>query len=270
MAERNENFPNGGEASLLVVMLFIAEYLVNAAAYDSRRFLSMDPQDIGGIVMVLGNGLIFTFLMHYKSLSYRELFHSSSSSKTATVLVLFPAIALTIPVLVLAISSLLDFLVWLVPLSDWEVAMFARMGSGSFSNVVYACVLAPVLEEMLFRGIILRSFLRQYAKWTAIVGSATLFGFAHMNIYQFVGALIMGVFLGWLYERTRSLLPCIALHATFNSTVTAMDLTVANDAQGIASGISPLSWAAAFLLGATGVFILRRALIVPTGRMKNQ
>jgi membrane protease YdiL (CAAX protease family) len=114
----------------------------------------------------------------------------------ATLLVLFPAIALTIPILLLTASMLVGLMAWLFPLSAGEEAMFAQMGSRNFGMVMAVCILAPVLEEMLFRGIILRSFLRQYSRWSAILGSAAVFGFAHMNLYQYVVALLLGIFLG--------------------------------------------------------------------------
>ena len=60
-------------------------------------------------------------------------------------------------------------------------------------------------------GIILRSFLQQYERNYAILGSAVVFGFYHMNIYQLVGASLFGIVAGWLYERTRSLIPGIAI-----------------------------------------------------------
>jgi CAAX amino terminal protease family. len=74
---------------------------------------------------------------------------------------------------------------------------------------------------MLFRGVILRGFLRRYSRTFAILWSAALFGIAHLNLYQFMTAFAIGVVGGWLYERCRSLWPCILLHATYNSFVTA-------------------------------------------------
>ena len=70
---------------------------------------------------------------------------------------------------------------------------------------------------MLFRGIILRSFLQQYDRRSAMLGSAVVFGFAHLNSLQFVLAFTMGLVFGWLYERTRSLWPGILLHMAFNT-----------------------------------------------------
>ena len=215
---------------------------------------------------LLGRAVVFTVLMHFKNLRYRDLFHSSPSSPAATLFVLTPAIVLTIPALILVMSAVSEVMVRIFPLSSWEIAMFSEMSSGSLAALVGACILAPMLEEMLFRGIILRSFLLQYAKWSAIVGSAALFGFAHMNLYQFVVAFVLGIVSGWLYERSASLLPCIALHATYNTALMVLALSADEALQQSVFMLSPTFWGAALILGGAGIFMLRRLLLVPASR----
>ena len=56
-------------------------------------------------------------------------------------------------------------------------------------------VAAPILEEMLFRGIILKYLLKKYRPLTAIIISSLVFGLFHMNIWQFVGAGLLGLLL---------------------------------------------------------------------------
>jgi membrane protease YdiL (CAAX protease family) len=55
--------------------------------------------------------------------------------------------------------------------------------------------------------------------WLAILCSALLFGIAHGNSAQFVHAVLAGMLLGWLYYRTKSVVPGIAFHLV-NNTVT--------------------------------------------------
>lgn len=259
MTEKNETFPNGLEAFFLVVALFAVEFVIGALMYDIRDFLALPSEDVGGLITLLGNAVVFTAVMHYKRLSYRDLFHSSAAAVAATLVILTPAIALTIPALVLLMMTVGSYLVDLFPLSASEITMFEEMSSGSFGAIIGACVLAPILEEMLFRGIILRSFLRQYSKWAAIVASAALFGLAHMNIYQFSAALVLGIIAGWLYERTRSLLPCIALHAAYNGTLTLIELTAADGTGNGFLNPTPSFYVAALVMAGAGIAMLRRA-----------
>ena len=81
-------------------------------------------------------------------------------------------------------------------------------------------ILAPLTEEVVFRGAILRTLLGMMSKrnhWVAIMISAAIFGAVHGNAAQFINALFMGLLLGWMYYRTRSLVPGILLHWVNNT-----------------------------------------------------
>ena len=81
-------------------------------------------------------------------------------------------------------------------------------------------VLAPFAEEVVFRGAVLRTLLGLMSKknhWVAIMISAAIFGLAHANVAQFVNALLLGLLLGWMYYRTKSLVPGILLHWVNNT-----------------------------------------------------
>ena len=81
-------------------------------------------------------------------------------------------------------------------------------------------ILAPLAEEVVFRGAILRTLLGSMSKknhWVAIMISAAIFGVVHANLAQFINALLMGLLLGWMYYRTGSLVPGILLHWVNNT-----------------------------------------------------
>lgn len=105
-----------------------------------------------------------------------------------------------------------------IPMPAW----FAELMQEEFGNAAHPAralafvVLAPVLEELFFRGYILREMLRRYSVRTAVVASSAAFALFHLNPWQAVLAFPMGLFAAWLFLRTRSLLPCILLHAAIN------------------------------------------------------
>ena len=81
-------------------------------------------------------------------------------------------------------------------------------------------ILAPLAEEIVFRGAILRTLLGMMSKknhWVATMISAAIFGVIHGNMAQFVNALMMGLLLGWMYYRTKSLVPGILMHWVNNT-----------------------------------------------------
>jgi hypothetical protein len=80
-------------------------------------------------------------------------------------------------------------------------------------------LLAPVCEELVFRGAILRALLqwRPEKHWVAIAVSALLFALVHANPAQMPHAFLIGLLLGWFYYRTGSVVPGVAFHWVNNS-----------------------------------------------------
>lgn len=80
-------------------------------------------------------------------------------------------------------------------------------------------LLAPLSEEIVFRGAILKSLLSssRLPAWGAIALSALMFALIHMNPAQMPHAFVIGLLLGWMYWRTGSILPGMAYHWANNS-----------------------------------------------------
>lgn len=101
--------------------------------------------------------------------------------------------------------------------------IYKQMLKGMMQNnmgFVAVAILVPIAEEMVFRGAILRRLLDltgNEKRWIAIVTSAALFGLVHGNMLQGLNAFVMGVLLGWMYVRTRSIVPGVVMHLTNNS-----------------------------------------------------
>lgn len=89
------------------------------------------------------------------------------------------------------------------------------IGTGGWS-ILMTVVLAPVMEEMLFRGLIQGSINERDGAAKAILLSALLFGVFHMIPQQAINAFLVGIILGYIYFRTKSLLTVIILHALNN------------------------------------------------------
>ena len=85
------------------------------------------------------------------------------------------------------------------------------------ASVFAAVVVAPIAEELIFRGYIYPVVKRFSERWFAALFSAMLFGVIHFNLVSFPVLVVMGVVLVMLYERTGSIWPPIACHALFNA-----------------------------------------------------
>ena len=136
--------------------------------------------------------------------------HSSQLSFNPVTVNVFPIIAIG----TIALGLLIEPITSLIPVPGW----LARILKEAFTKDIIwpAVIFAPILEEILLRGIILNGLLQRYSPSKAIIWSAIIFGVMHMNPVQAVGAFALGLPLGWLYYRTQSLWPCIFLHFVNN------------------------------------------------------
>ena len=81
-------------------------------------------------------------------------------------------------------------------------------------------IVAPVIEEMFFRGVVQSSLRRLGGPWVAISITAIGFGLAHLGTATTAHSVLViapAVGIGWVYDRSRSIPLCIALHAVCNA-----------------------------------------------------
>lgn len=85
-----------------------------------------------------------------------------------------------------------------------------------FQYMLFAVVLAPLIEELFFRGFLLTFFKNYTTTLGAIFFSAGIFAFAHANIDSAIPLWVLGIVLGIAYQHTGSLLLPIGIHACWN------------------------------------------------------
>jgi membrane protease YdiL (CAAX protease family) len=92
--------------------------------------------------------------------------------------------------------------------SWWGVVLF----------ILVVAIAAPFFEELFYRGLVQRSFLRHVAPVVAIVLTATLFGLSHFELLQLPALVVFGLLVGWLAHRSGRLGLSIFTHVGFNAT----------------------------------------------------
>lgn len=98
----------------------------------------------------------------------------------------------------------------------------AELPAGA-AEVLRSCLVLPVVEEVVFRGAVLRC-LQPVGRNTAILGQAVLFAALHGGGTEKLYALGMGLIFGWAADRAGSLLPGLLLHLLNNGIVLARGL----------------------------------------------
>ena len=89
--------------------------------------------------------------------------------------------------------------------------------SGSlWATVISTVIMAPLMEELMIRGLTLNKLLSGTTVKKSIIVSSIIFGIIHLNILQGLNAFVLGVVLALVYVKTRSLILCMLCHAANN------------------------------------------------------
>ncbi|MFI3242803.1 MAG: CPBP family intramembrane glutamic endopeptidase [Akkermansia sp.] len=127
-------------------------------------------------------------------------------------------------------TFLSNALVHMTPLLSWftdacgspemqeSLDVFSNVHWGDLlPHIVLACLVAPIVEECLFRGMLYPCLKKFVTPCMAAILCGILFGAIHMALPQFVALSVLGALLCFIYERSRRLWIPIFIHAVFNS-----------------------------------------------------
>ena len=138
-----------------------------------------------------------------------------------------PALVLWGVVLLVVSSVVLEPLLALFPERYLEMLNQA-IGTGGWA-ILTTVIVAPVLEEVLFRGMILGSLRESGNTVRAVVLSSLIFGIIHIIPQQVVNAFVVGLILGLVYVRTGSLFAVILIHALNNAVAYIQTIVLQDD-----------------------------------------
>ncbi|RKI68544.1 CPBP family intramembrane metalloprotease, partial [bacterium 1xD8-6] len=94
--------------------------------------------------------------------------------------------------------------------------MIESLMKSPITSLIQVCVLAPVIEEILMREVVLGGLKKSCGTATALLISAALFACLHFNMVQTLSAFVCGIVLGLLYIRTNSVFCCMMAHGGYN------------------------------------------------------
>jgi membrane protease YdiL (CAAX protease family) len=129
----------------------------------------------------------------------------------------FPVVPMLISIaMVLTIGFFTDPFGVLLPMPDFVKKMFADTMQHDILSILIVVLVGPLLEEILFRGIILQGLLKNYPPQNAIIISGLIFACIHLNPWQAIPVFFGGYLMGWMYYKTKSIIPGMILHITNN------------------------------------------------------
>ena len=215
--EQPKYFPTIIEAAHLVILYLFIQALIDFPLalwdyYYGTDYLSHPVKrnivNVGSVVFIL----LFAWRKSHTKLS--ELF----PIKRCNWLIIIP-----MTVFLMAAHVFLDeiniFIDKLIPAPLWFMELFDRLFEnkfGIFGTAIKIALVAPIVEELIFRGVIMHGFMRNYHSVTAILVSALFFALFHLNPWQFPTTFLLGLLLGWVMVISRNIIICIIGHSINN------------------------------------------------------
>lgn len=95
--------------------------------------------------------------------------------------------------------------------------IFGSGMGGLLLTVMLVVLVGPLIEEMVFRGVLLRAFASRWSLGVALSAQAGLFAAYHFTAWLFIPTFLLGLATGWLAFERRSLWPAVALHVLYNA-----------------------------------------------------
>ena len=206
-------------ANLIVIYIFIQTLIdLPLAIYDYNHGTDWLYQPWLKIPVFLGSTLFILALGHYFSgLSFKQVFAIKGFN-----LLIIPAMIITFSGLQYFLNEINIHFEKILPPPGWFLELFARLFNsdlGVWGGILRIVIIAPIVEEVIFRGIIMSGFSRNYHPAFAIFFSALLFALFHLNPWQFAATFALGLILGYIRIRTGSVIACIAGHVIHNGLV---------------------------------------------------
>ena len=126
------------------------------------------------------------------------------------------------------LSLLSSFALAMIPFPDaWYAAYDETMELMFTGNPLFLAasivLAAPIVEEVVFRGLVYTRLCRGMKRWLAAILSAVIFGLVHGTLLQLVYTVPMGLLLCFFYDKYRSLWAPIVLHMSFNLAGTVLE-----------------------------------------------
>ena len=169
----------------------------------------------GNILAIqVGTGIL---LLWKKPRYFKQLFHREKKMTFGTFMQLL-CVFMSVQLLFSLLQMLVEWLLNLVGLSAMAALEMATVSTDTFSMFLYAGFLGPIAEELLFRGLLLRT-LESRGKRFAMFATALMFGMFHGNILQSPFAMLVGLVLAYV-ALEYSIVWAIVLHI-FNNFVMA-------------------------------------------------
>lgn len=199
---------------LVLAIMFVLGVFFGILESAFKFPMSTHPAALA-LINLIAIGLVLMLGLKRAQISFREI----CPLVPVRLSLLFP-MAVTVIGTSILLSEITNIQRTILPLPTWFTDYLRNLVSAQVSlwgSIVVLVVVAPLTEELLVRGLILRGFLSHYSTRKAVLASAIFFGLFHFNPWQFIITTILGILFAWWFIETRSMLSCFFGHALVNA-----------------------------------------------------
>lgn len=181
---------------------------------NSSNITNLSFSVLYGIQVILMVGVVWFYAIYWRRARWRDLgFSYYSFIKT----IWYSFLALLLIMLINFVYVILMTRVFKIsPPSSKIEELITNKNVSYIMLLIVVSVIAPVCEEIFFRGFLFQGFKKRWGVPAGMLISSFLFSAAHLDLYNFLPLLAIGWVLAYLFHKTKSLLPVIFLHAIYN------------------------------------------------------
>ncbi len=208
---------------VFVLLTMILEFCMTGSGSFEELLAAEEYMNYGSSILIAMNGLLFMAAnilvsvvgSHAAGIRVRSYFRPFKEKKST--IVRYVLIGIFIQALTGVIYAIVNWFLESLGVQDYTADIDTYVSAKTIiATGLYSCIVAPVTEELLYRGFVLKN-LSRVSQHFGIIVSAALFGLAHENIAQFILAMPVGIFMARLTIKYNSILPSIAVHIGVNT-----------------------------------------------------
>ena len=202
-------------ASIVLAIMYLVEGVSYGGYFQEDDFIDLLFTDSNFYVPMILSIFVAFFIMFLILRKEWRIDRIWNSDNFDFGLVFCVAFGVAMNILVICVLALL-------PISQQPSALDEIFGQNLFMDVLVFALLAPIFEEILFRGVVQKRLGKMINIHVAVFLQAVIFGAVHMNLLQGSYAFVLGVFMGYVYYFFDSIWYVIAIHVSFNATSTLL------------------------------------------------
>jgi len=205
--------------------ILLVNLLIGTQLYPSRWISSLLPggasdvnllfvHEILQCVLIVGGVLCFLHLRG-KSMQYIG-WHEPENAQDYLRAVIFGVVTCSLMLMVSGVLTQI-FPQWATTQNVVETTLQVDTHWGLFVSFLSVGIMAPLCEEVLFRGYLYHAVHVKFGRWTSVAITSLLFAVVHGQWFQLFPLFMAGVFLNWFYLHSRSLIATVLMHSAWNT-----------------------------------------------------